>query len=184
MASSAPCYYPDEFADATATIRFCHGGNLWACNASACNVGIGGFMPPGDILLRDFEKSSLGLVTTAAPSTTAIATTPAGATITQQVGSSDCQDQRDTNKLAGIGAGVGLPLLVALLTTLFLLRRSMKIQKAMARERGRPASELPESGGMVKETQEVTHEMPENRLTLELPPQHVMAHEKSDDGIH
>lgn len=146
-------------------------------------------MPRGDLLLRDFEKSSMGLVTTtttaaAAAAPTAIATTPAGATITQQVESSDCQNQRDTNKLAGIGAGVGLPLLVAFLTTLFLLRRSMRMQKAMARERERPVSELPGSGKMAKGTEGVTHEMPENRLTLELPPQHVMAHEKSDDGIH
>lgn len=139
-------------------------------------------MPPGDLLLRDFEKTSLGLVgsTTSAAVPTATATTPAGATITQRIVSSDCPHPRDTNKLAGVGAGVGVPLLLALLTALFLLRRSMRMQKAMAREREKQVAEYSGSAGIVKEAEEMTHEMPDHRPTLELPP-HVMAHEKSND---
>ncbi|KAL8903175.1 MAG: hypothetical protein Q9207_004097 [Kuettlingeria erythrocarpa] len=171
-----------QFPDATATISFCSGPRLWSCNASACDEGLVGFMPPGDLLLRDFEKSSLGLVstTTAAAVPAATATTPAGATMTQQPVPSDCRHSRDTDKLAGVGAGVGVPLLLALLTTLFLLRRSMRMQKAMAREREKPAAEHSGCAGTVKEREERTHEMPDNRLTVELPP-HVMAHEKSSD---
>lgn len=57
------------------------------------------------------------------------------------------------------------------------------MQKAMAREREKPVAEHSGSAGIVKDREEMTHEMPDNRLTSELPP-HVMAHEKSNDRNH
>lgn len=136
-------------------------------------MGITGQVPAADLLIRDFEKPALGLVSTITPTVTATPSTSRAAM--QPIDTIHCSN--NNGKLAGVGVGIGIPLLIAFLTTLYLLRRSVQRQKAMAKET-EPQS-LPEPTAnepTVKQADTRLHEVPGNVVSLELPP-HGMPHE-------
>ncbi|KAI4178724.1 MAG: hypothetical protein L6R41_008250 [Letrouitia leprolyta] len=151
---------------------YCDESNVYACSRSDCNRGQTGTLAAADLQIRNFEKPALGLV---APTVTVTAT-PTRAAPIQSSHPEHCNS--DSGKLAGVGVGIGIPLLLAFLTTLYLLRRSMKRQKGMVVAREQEEAKLQSEPMMVREDKP-SHELPENATNLELPP-HVMVHEMSN----
>lgn len=161
-----------ESEDSAIQLVYCDSPGVYACSRSDCNQGQTGSLVAADLQIRDFEKPALGLVSNIAPTVT-VTSSPGGAA-TQSIHSNHCHS--DSGKLAGVGAGVGIPLLLAFLTTLYMLRRSIRRQKAMAKEREQP---MLQPGSVMAQDNNFSHELPQNVTSFELP-SHRMAQEMSN----
>jgi hypothetical protein len=101
------------------------GNNAFACDPNSCNASFP--IPEGTLVLNQALSSALSLsAATSAATTAATATSTTTVTITPAATTVAAKGTISTGDAAAIGAGIGAPLLIALIAVLVLLFREYK----------------------------------------------------------